>query len=69
MTKADVILNAIDSGASDDELLVLENTPESEFSDAALETDIETQALVDPKNQIELTQIIFLQQFQSYRLT
>ena len=32
MTKADVILNAINSGASDDELLVLENTPESEFN-------------------------------------
>ena len=31
-TKAEVILNAVNSGASDDELLVLENTPESEFN-------------------------------------
>ena len=30
-TKADVILNAINSGASDEELEVLENTDESQF--------------------------------------
>ena len=32
MTKAEVILNAINSGATDEELVVLENTPEEQFA-------------------------------------
>jgi hypothetical protein len=32
MTKAEVILNAINSGATDEELAVLENTPEEQFT-------------------------------------
>ena len=32
MTKAEVILNAINSGATDEELVVLENTPEEQFT-------------------------------------
>ena len=39
MTKAEVILEAVNAGASDEELVVLDNTDEKEFGNSTVSKD------------------------------
>ena len=52
MTKAEVILNAINSGATDEELVVLENTPEEQFT---MEVEEEEEEETTPEVKEDLT--------------
>ena len=55
MTKAEVILNAINSGATDEELVVLENTPKEQFAVEVEEEEEEEEEETTPEVKEDLT--------------